>query len=203
MSDQSETHVERINPEVPQDPHRPEDEFGDKSHLTIDRQPPPEPPAPEERGERKPYRLTVKSVHDGILYPAGSVVALYDDEVGPQHIPAPGIEPALPTRPVVTPVDERDVELGALRTERDNLSMELAAAKADRDSFAQQIEDMNAAVASASEAAEKAQLSQREAEQKLHEMQDENAELHRTLEAATAPTPAPEEDKSEPEKSDG
>lgn len=83
-----DTHVERINP-------------GDNPAAA-----PAQPEAPQLRGHpgwKKPYRLMAKAVHDGMLKAAGSLVWLYDHEVGAHHEPIPAPMPQVDEPPVDAP----------------------------------------------------------------------------------------------------
>lgn len=78
-----ETHIERLNRF-----ENPADGSGTR------RDAPTEKTAVRYRGERKVYRTLTKSFHDGRIVPPGSMVMLFDEEVGPHHaLVAPPEEP--------------------------------------------------------------------------------------------------------------
>lgn len=98
-------HTERINQNLPPQP------------PIV---PPPlvPPPQPVDRGPKRPYRMLVTGLHDGVLYKGGSAVMLYDDEVGPQHELIQGEELPAPRpqiSPVVPPLGLSDDERARLR----------------------------------------------------------------------------------------
>ncbi len=75
------THVERINPG-----NNPADIPGAKMEVK---------PMPEDRGMQRNYRMLSTGFHNGAIAQAGSIVQLYDDEVGKHHELLVDEEPAV------------------------------------------------------------------------------------------------------------